>query len=232
MTLIHVDLTIERILTLDYIDQEMKEFQPSYRDILWNGFSYAYIIERFQATQRNNSTNEAWLERLTYIYPLFSRIPQERLNEEFMRKLADFENEYAQKDREKVLESMYSNMFMKTIHQIIGLANGLVKTGRGKYNLFITSSLLHFMLPDIFPIFDTRVGQILYDRDVAEEVELYVGYTIALHEYLSRGTFSRLIWGESEQSGLSPLHFIHHRLLQYKHEVGRLMIMEARNQCS
>jgi len=64
------------------------------------------------------------------------------------------------------------------------LANSVLNYGDTRLNLPTTTKLLHFMLPELFPIFDSNVCKALYGNDRVEDYNKYHAYIFALLDFL------------------------------------------------
>lgn len=216
MEMTHMDLAIERVITLNYIHTGLEVENPfvNHESSQWNGYSYRQILQHFADTRKNNEALESWLERIAFIYPAFSRIPLNKLDEEALFKLASFEHRYTELSHEQFFEKMRTGTFVKAIHCAVSQANKLIQYGEGEYNLETVSPLLHFMLPYVFPIVDEKTSRILNgSKEIAEDIDFYIDFMFGIHTYLLQGTFSNFVWEEAMQLKESPLHIVRERLL-------------------
>lgn len=222
----NIDITLERILIKDTIQRGLTDYILD-RDI-WYGLSYPYFIERFRETREHNQSEEVWIERITYVYPLLARIPVKKLETNTYKKLAILERQYYQCsifDFKTYIDHMSDKPEnMKRLKEwvlfLFNLANEMIQYGSGHYNFPTTSRLLHFMFPDLFPVFDQKICRVLYGNDQVDDLSKYITYLLAIQKYLSSGAFHQIIMQEARAMNVSPLRIIDLKLMNYMHDVG------------
>jgi hypothetical protein len=191
----------------------------------WYQISYPSIIRYFYETRGKTSINEAVL-RIACVSSWIPAILKSDFHEESIKKIAYFENLYSNCNLWEIgSESYLGGMHQKGLGKYHGsrifpiqsdncpyllkdylepIANILNSSDRWENTISTTSKYLHFMLPDLFPIFDKNVCKILFDSEINNEIK-YSRYIFALQDVLNRKTF---VLNYAKDHNISPLKVI------------------------
>lgn len=194
----------------------------------WYSRSYPVFLKRFTESRVNNKSESAWIERTAYVFSWIPRIPVVRLDEKAIRALADLENTfYSSKlweigteaylggvndplrgmhHGERIFGTGLGNPVL--INDFVQLANSILNYGEVRFNFPTTTKLLHFMFPDLFPIFDSNVCQALYGNDRVEDYNKYHAYIFSLQNFLENEPVAEAIFRAAQETKLPVLRVV------------------------
>lgn len=169
-----VFLKLDELLTQKVIDQRIEVFTTMN---YWYKHSYPVFKKRFDKTREMESA-EAWVERTTLIYswlptiPLNSFVLREDKLDEAKKRLTELESVFFDADLSTIGKSIYSTRLGReesifpsykshpalAIRDFLKPASELIHIAFNQNTqLSSTTKLLHFMCPELFPIFDRKV---------------------------------------------------------------------------
>jgi len=190
----------------------------------WYLCSYPVFARLFSQSQQPISV-EAWIQRVACVFSWIARIPTPSLDESVIRTLDEIESRYKNeklwstdipplvlrrdKDQDNLLytERNGDNSANARIEleRILKPANTLLNgSGHWDKNLATTTKLLHFMSPNLFPIMDKRIANIL-EIGKMPNLNNYSCYFLSLRAFLVESK-NALTWLVS--TGENPLRII------------------------
>ncbi|WP_066320492.1 hypothetical protein [Bacillus sp. FJAT-29814] len=215
---------LDELMTRKVIKAQISRFDNS---PYWYKVSYKPFIGKFDET-RGNSSIDAWAERVACIYSWLPKIPLKsfKLEQNFLQETLNILTE---------LESIYYDAELETIgttsyHGYKYHGETIFPSYKGYYDTSIreflqpsgfllhqepnldtqlssTTKLLHFMCPNLFPIFDTKVCKQLFNT-TRKTFERYHAYVFGLQKFLQEGESAPYINTIANQMDLSPLYII------------------------
>lgn len=236
----HAAQSLKRLLTHDKFKYSLQVLQQSHPTSqndrgFWYSKSYPVILHRFKETRAFNNSEEAWIERAALVFAWVARIPALRLDRKSMFQLADLENVFhASKLWEVGTESYLGGLNDPIIgihhgerifgaafgippvliKQFVQLANAIINYGDQRLNFATTTKMLHFMLPELFPIFDKQICKAVFGSDRIEDYYKYHAYIFALQDYLNDEAAAEPLFQYARQYNLSPLRIVDLIVLQ------------------
>jgi len=220
----HIFTKLEELLTSEVIEERITIFKG---DSYWYKHSYRVFTERF-ATTRGKSTLEAWIERTALIYSWLPRIPLQSFHlkpaelQETIKKLTELESHFWEAELSTIgktaylgneyhgesISPSYKGFYDVGIREFLELGSQLL---HGKVNLDTqlssTTKLLHFMCPQLFPIFDMKICNRIFSSNY-QTYTRYTQYVFSLQKYLEEGTEAHLIKKYGNELGVSALYII------------------------
>lgn len=169
------------------------------KDLNWYVSSYDVIIRRFNET-RGNTSQEAWIERTAFVYSWLPRIP---LNANFRKdvpKESHLRIEEAIQELTILEKSLHSNGVdsKDLVWNSVGTAGnngdelelyleraGIIMHSEFNKNTQLASitKLFHFMVPEVFPIFDQHVCRALFGTKTLN-LKKYREYLKGVHAFI------------------------------------------------
>ncbi|MEK5645853.1 hypothetical protein BK138_32225 [Paenibacillus rhizosphaerae] len=201
----------------------------------WYSKSYPVFLKRFTETRSNNHDLSAWVERTAYVFSWIPRIPVVRLDENSIRALAELEGIFQscrlwEIGTESYLgglndpingihhgERIFGTGFGRPpllIKELIQLANSVLNFGENRLNLPTTTKLLHFMFPELLPIFDKNVCKALYGNSLVEDYYKYHAYIFSLQDYLENEPEAQVIFDIARSTKMPVLRIVDQLLFQ------------------
>jgi hypothetical protein len=157
-------------------------------------------LKRFKET-REIQLDQKWTERIAWVYSWISSIPAGGLDIDAMNDLSNLEQEYAFVNYEDTYIEIYQgstfpefhgDLVLSTRHNnkpfrisdFIRLADRIIHVN-GNWNgtLSTTSKMLHFIFPEIFPIYDNKIHKIIFNSGL-KNMSHYGMYILGLRELL------------------------------------------------
>lgn len=195
----------------------------------WYSKSYPVFLKRFDETRSNNKSESAWIERTACVFSWIPRIPVVRLDENALFDLAELENllstsklweigteSYLGGLNDPIMGIHHGERIFGTgagnlpvlIKEFVKLANSILNYGEERCNFPTTTKLLHFMFPNLFPIFDSNVCQALYGNARVEEYNKYHAYIFSLQDFLRDEPVTEAIFRVAQETKLPVLRVV------------------------
>lgn len=203
-----LELKITKNIVEDFcelLQQTNKMPQNSNDHMYWYNKSYIEFLRRFAETKSNNDKESVWIERTAYVYSWIAKIPVARLDKQAIKNMAELENCFSSSKLWEIGNASYLgglNDPIRAIHhgeKIFGDhmppvvikdflkdANSILNYGNSNLNLPTSTKLLHFLFPDLFPIFDSKVCKTLYGNGTSTNYIKYHAYVFALQDFLKK----------------------------------------------
>lgn len=187
---------LKELITSEAINSVNVEVE---KDLIWYLSSYYVIKRRFDET-RGDTSQEAWIERTALVYSWLPRIP---LNANFIKDVSSESNlriEQAIQGLTNLEKSLHSNgvdskdlvwnAVETTGNNGDELEEYLKKAGiimHSEFNrntqLASITKLFHFMVPEVFPIFDQHVCRALFGTKTLN-LKKYREYLKGVHAFI------------------------------------------------
>lgn len=168
----------------------------------WYSTSYPIILKRFKET-RDIPQDQKWSERIAWVYSWISSIPAGGLDTDAMIDLSILEQEYAFVNYEDTYIEIYHGSTFPEFHgdlvlstrnnnkpvrisEFVRLADRIIHVnGNWNSTLSTTTKMLHFIFPEIFPIYDSKIHEIIF-KSRLKNMSQYGLYILGLREFLQQ----------------------------------------------
>ena len=191
----------------------------------WYYLSYPEIIRHFQDSRKLQSKKDQML-RIACVASWIPAVLKSNLDSAHIERIQYFEELYASSTLWEIGTESYLGGIKKPglekyhgvrIFQVLNdnhpyllkdylepVAALLNSSERWENTISTTSKYLHFMLPNLFPILDKKIGRTLFEREVIDDGD-YHNYIFALQELLPQ---KRFLLEQSKETGVSPLRLV------------------------
>lgn len=165
----------------------------------WYAISYPVIIQLFEAT-RFEQTESNWVQRLAMVGSWLPTIINPKLSDEAIRELQSLEERFYNVKLEEIGEEIRGERIFKAPNlpavsiQDFVKATYQITSGAKRFdgNLSTTTKLLHFMHPHLFPIYDKKIHNRLFNGEGQQTYQKYHAYIFALRKWLEDNKETRL----------------------------------------
>lgn len=210
------------LLSKESADNQIKNFNE---DNYW----YKLFLEKFQATRGSNHV-DTWIERVALMYSTLPTIPprvfssNDKELQEQMNILTELESYYFEAQLETIGKTSYLGSDPDFHREIIfpsyngsldsSIRHFLYPAGKIIHQdpnfdsqLSSTTKLLHFMCPNLFPIFDRKVCKKLFGSEY-QSYKRYHQYVFLLQSFLQETYEGRYICEQASKMSVSPLYIV------------------------
>ncbi len=223
-SVLNKNVTAETSLKIINKNKSILPSEDQKNKLYWYYKSYNVFLKLFNSTLGKTNLEE-WIKRVSCIYSWIAGIPRTNFESEIINKLNELENTCSKfklweltsmswsvckihKEKELKYTDIILRDFKKPqliIQYFLKLACKLLNNSEG-WDLSIASAskLLHFMLPKLFPILDTKVCQMLFGNKHYSYNKYYV-YISALKNFLDNNSEIVII---ANKNDMSPLRLV------------------------
>lgn len=217
---------LRQLLSKESVDNQINNFNENN---YWYKSTYKLFLEKFQATRGSNHVN-AWIERVALIYSWLPTIPLNAFtlnNKELQEQiniLTELENYYFEAQLETIGKTSYLGSDPDFHGEIIfpsyngsldsSIRHFLYPAGKILHQdpnfdsqLSSITKLLHFMCPNLFPIFDRKVCKKLFGSE-HQSYKRYHQYVFLLHSFLQETDEGKYICEQASKINVSPLYIV------------------------
>lgn len=155
----------------------------------WYAQSYPVILSVFKDTHKKLEKRETWVCRIACMYSWLATIPAPDIDMNHVinavKKIEEGDDYYDKNLRNIKEDTMSLDEALKSHYTVV---NKLLNHGsKGTNNLASVSKFLHFMVPEVFPIYDKKVAEkVGYDIACFSG---YVDYVQEMRAYLNSDFF-------------------------------------------
>ncbi|CAM5734250.1 hypothetical protein SAFG77S_11599 [Streptomyces afghaniensis] len=219
------------ILTSAEIEKQIEILQNSN---YWYKYSYSPFVKRFNET-RGTSGVDVWTERVALVYSWLPKIPRSsfatdlREIQEIINKLTEIERYFYNAELLSIERTAYQGEYQGETafsscngYYDMGLRDFLIPAGKLLHDtvrldtqLSSTTKLLHFMCPNLFPIFDTKVCKQIYGPSANQTYSKYHSYVFGLKEFLENSEIVFTLKHHAEKMNVSVLYIVDLVLFNY-----------------
>ncbi|WP_456276766.1 hypothetical protein [Bacillus sp. AK128] len=223
---------LNEILTYDVIEKQIETLQNSN---YWYKNSYRPIVKRFNET-RGASDIDVWAERVALVYSWLPKIPRSSFAsdlteiQEIINILTEIEQNFYDAELSSIDRTAYQGYEYQgetafctyNGYYDMGLRDFLIPAGKLLHGterldtqLSSTTKLLHFMCPNLFPIFDTKVCKQIYGPTSKQTYSKYHAYVFGLKEFFENNEVGLQLNRFSEKMKVPALYIVDLVLFNY-----------------
>ncbi|WP_156289575.1 hypothetical protein [Oceanobacillus salinisoli] len=179
----------------------------------WQRLSYPVITKQFENLAGKHS-KKAWVKRLAYTYSWHPQTPSSVTPTPMKENFSTLEKKFfnASLRKVKLMETEEDEKLIRYKKKLHELSEFIVPIGSliyGKeeidYQLSSVSKVLHFMFPNLFPLFDRKACETVFGSNY-QSYSRYFRYISAFRTYLQEGENAEYVIKQAEKEGLSPLY--------------------------
>ncbi|WP_010647994.1 hypothetical protein [Oceanobacillus massiliensis] len=201
---------IDRHLTKEVIDAALNGEQAN----KWQQVSYPVIINYF-ANAAGKHSKKSWVKRIAFTYSWLQSIPRHAKPNEIDKNFIELEKDFQHVKLKKIkfIETENDKIigFKKKQHSLNEFLLPISALIFDKENLDTQLpalvKLLHFMFPELFPMFDRNASNRIFGSSF-QSISRYYSYMEGLKTYLNDGTNAAYLVKKAKERSLSPLYLI------------------------
>lgn len=223
---------LHEILKCKTIETQLSQLSNSNH---WYKHTYLQFIKRFDET-RGEKDMGLWLERVALVYSWLQKIPLTAFSlnteelQKYINELSDLELMFydaqlltigksaylGSKYHGEAIFLSYNGSYDISIREFLKPAGTILhRKSNLDTQLSSTTKLLHFMCPNLFPIFDSKVCKKIFEAK--QSYARYHAYVFALQEFLEQQSeVSSYIVSIAQEMGVSPLYIIDYMVFNNK----------------